>query len=81
MENETPKEDRMTEPKQENYHEGRPIIRTSSDHRHVTILCPVGHVHTSMPLKEWAGSWLEAKASDKTWTVKCRGALPAEGAA
>lgn len=24
---------------------------------------------------EWAGSWLEAKATDPRWTVRCEGAL------
>lgn len=56
------------------YHEGRPIIRQCGDT--IGILCPYGHVYSSMPAKDWAGSWLEVKASDTNWTVKCDGALP-----
>jgi len=60
----------------DDYHEGRPVIRTSTDKKSVIVLCPYGHLHTSLPMKEWAGSWLEARASDQSWTVRCYGALP-----
>ena len=59
-----------------NYHEGRPIVRDSADKKTVIVLCPYGHLIHTMPMKEWAGSWLEAKASDPEWTQKCYGALP-----
>ena len=59
-----------------NYHEGRPIIRNSKDGKHVLVLCPFGHLYTSLPMSEWAGSWLEAKANDHDWRVKCNGAMP-----
>lgn len=57
------------------YHEGRPIVRSDKHSRHVVVLCPLGHYYTSLPMKEWAGSWLEAKATDPRWTVRCEGAL------
>lgn len=55
-------------------HTGRPILRP--DKRGMLVLCPLGHVVTFQPAKEWAGSWLEAKASDPAWTVSCNGTLP-----
>jgi len=56
------------------YHEGRPIIR--QHHGMTFVLCPYGHVYTAQPFKNWAGSWLEAKASDPAWTVRCEGSVP-----
>ena len=58
------------------YHEGRPILRESPDGRTVVVLCPVGHLYHTLPIKEWAGSWLEAKAGDPTWIVRCYGTMP-----
>ena len=61
--------------KQESYHEGRPIVRNSPEGKRVVVLCPYGHYHTSIEMKDWAGSWLEAKASDPNWTIKCHGTI------
>jgi hypothetical protein len=61
------------------YHEGRPHITGPIGRGRAAIigvLCPYGHVVTSMPAKEWAGSWLEAKAGDPAWIVRCDGELP-----
>jgi len=58
------------------YHEGRPIIRNSPDNKTVVVLCPYGHLFTTLPMRDWAGSWLEAKAGDPNWHVKCCGTLP-----
>jgi len=60
------------------YHEGRPILRDVK--RGVLVLCPVGHVYTFQPSGNWAGSWLEAKASDPSWTVRCDGSMPRQEA-
>ena len=59
------------------YHEGRPIIRECGRGaaRIIGVLCPYGHVYTSIPAREWAGSWLEAKAGDPEWTVRCDGTI------
>ena len=56
-----------------NYHEGRPIFRPRKDG--MLVLCPAGHVYTFQPKKNWAGSWLEAKASDPNWVVRCYGKM------
>lgn len=56
-------------------HTGRPIIRPTS-WGSVMVLCPFGHVIHSMPQRDWAGSWLEANATDPKWTVTCDGTLP-----
>lgn len=60
----------------ERYHEGRPIVRSSSDRKGIIILCPAGHVYTYVENKHWAGSSLAALATNPKWTVKCCGALP-----
>jgi hypothetical protein len=60
-------------------HTGRPIIREigKGRQRMVIVLCPYGHVVTGQPMSSWAGGWLEAKASEPTWTVQCDGTVPA----
>lgn len=58
----------------EQYHEGRPIVHSHA--RGVYFLCPVGHSLTFIRMKDWAGSYLEAKVSDPAWRVRCYGTLP-----
>jgi hypothetical protein len=60
------------------YHEGRPVFR-SNRQGGVTVLCPVGHLVTSIRKGEWAGSIWEAHAGDKSYTVQCIGKLPPIG--
>lgn len=57
------------------FHEGRPILSISKCRRYVFVKCPYGHAYHCMPMKEWAGSWLEAKASDPRWIVRCDGTI------
>lgn len=57
-------------------HEGRPVLRETRDRSMMLVLCPYGHVIHGLPMREWAGSWLEAKANDPTWRVRCHGTLP-----
>jgi hypothetical protein len=59
----------------ESRHEGRPIVRKMGKYPYISVVCPYGHSLHAMPMKEWAGSWLEAKATDPTWTVTCFGAI------
>lgn len=56
-------------------HEGRRLIHTSQDKRHVLILCPVGHLIHALPMREWAGSIHEAQAND---SVVCYGTISKE---
>ena len=56
-------------------HTGKPIVRTSPDGKRVTVLCPYGHLVTAIPMKEWAGSALEARVGHPDCVVECRGAL------
>ena len=67
----------MTNRDQTPVHNGRLILREVGKGRTrvIGVLCPLGHVVTSMPARDWAGSWLEAKAGDPSWTVTCEGAL------
>jgi hypothetical protein len=59
------------------FHSGPPLVRFPKDNKgSVVVLCPYGHFISSLPIKEWAGSWLEAKVSDSTWMVDCNGTLP-----
>ncbi|HLJ15700.1 MAG TPA: hypothetical protein VKV15_14465 [Bryobacteraceae bacterium] len=58
-----------------NYHEGRPIIRSAANGDTI-VLCPYGRYYTRQSRKDWAGSWLEAKASDPNRVVRCHGTLP-----
>lgn len=53
-------------------HSGRPVLRQNSTH--VLVLCPLGHLIRGMPVAQWAGSLLEAMASDPSWSVECDGA-------
>jgi hypothetical protein len=62
----------------ESYHEGRPIIRESKDCKRVLVLCPYGHLLHAIDMKDWAGSLLEARATDPNWTKRCYGTLPKE---
>ena len=56
------------------YHEGHPVLRHSPEG--TLVLCPFGHVIMFQPVKNWTGSWLEAKATDPNWRVRCYGAIP-----
>lgn len=57
------------------YHEGRPIVRQSSDRKLTVVLCPYGHLLHSTSVKNWAGSMLEANAADPAWTQRCYGTI------
>jgi hypothetical protein len=59
-------------------HTGRPILRETKCRKMILILCPFGHVLGGMPAKDWAGSWLEAKATDPNWQMECHGTLPTD---
>ncbi|MFI6290071.1 phosphoadenosine phosphosulfate reductase family protein [Nonomuraea sp. NPDC050790] len=54
-------------------HRGRPQVRRGRDGR-VSILCPYGHLITSVSRGEWAGSITEAHVGDPSYTVTCYGA-------
>jgi hypothetical protein len=56
-------------------HKGRPQLRETSDGSMVLVLCPLGHVVTGQQNKDWAGSWLEARATDPDWVVECDGTV------
>lgn len=55
-------------------HTGRPVIRQIGT-KLIAVLCPYGHVIHAIQARDWAGSWLESRASDMSWTVDCDGAL------
>lgn len=54
-------------------HTGRPLLRTNATH--TLVLCPYGHLVCGQRRSDWAGSWLQARAADPTWTVECDGAV------
>ena len=58
------------------YHHGRPIIEPRRDGKRIYVFCPFRHLLYAIPANEWAGSFMEAKASDSHYTVRCYGTLP-----
>jgi hypothetical protein len=56
-------------------HVGRPTAQSYDDGKRVMILCPHGHLVTTVGQAEFAGGLWEQRVGDPTFTVKCGGAV------